>query len=106
MDTINLTKTGFKLSFTEALDAESVKALSFKVQQWHYLYHEKYGSDKVDLKDLAIKSVKLSDDKKVVEIAMPLQAGKVVAIDFSGLKSQSKRSASSNKVFYTLNQTY
>ncbi|MGJ8694053.1 MAG: hypothetical protein ACSHW0_16415 [Thalassotalea sp.] len=103
---INLTKTGFKLSFTEALDASSVKELNIKVQQWHYHYHEKYGSDKVDVQDLAVTSVSLSDDKKVLEITMPLQAGKVVAIDFSGLKSQSQRIASSSKVFYTLNQTY
>ncbi|WP_017444200.1 PQQ-dependent sugar dehydrogenase [Gayadomonas joobiniege] len=103
---IKLTKTGFKLSFTEALDAASVNAAQFKVQQWHYHYHNKYGSDKVALKDIKVASVSLASDNKSVQIKLPLTAGKVMAIDFAQLKSQSGRKVSSGKVFYTLNQTY
>lgn len=103
---ISLTKTGFKISFTEALDASSVTTESFKAQQWHYHYHKKYGSDKVNLKNINITSVELSKDKKEIILTMPLEAGNVVAIDFSALQSQSKRKASSSKVYYTLNSTY
>ncbi|AWB68875.1 hypothetical protein C2869_01835 [Saccharobesus litoralis] len=103
---IKLTKTGFRLSFTEEIDANSFVESSFNVQQWHYHYHKKYGSEKVDLTTINISKMRLSPDHKQIEIDMPLTAGKVVGIDFSGLTSKSQRKASSSKVFYTLNQVY
>lgn len=101
---IQLTQTGFKLQFTEALDKNSVKLNALTASQWHYLYSGNYGSAKQDTKSIKIDSVRLSDDGTSLEIDVPLQAGKVVAIDFSALKSKTKRSVSVGKVYYTLNQ--
>ncbi|MGJ8678997.1 hypothetical protein [Paraglaciecola sp.] len=103
---IKLTKTGFRLFFTEALKAESVNLKSFAVQQWHYHYHQKYGSEKVDLASVKIANVELSKDKTYVDITMPLTAGKIVEIAFEGVVSASQRKPSSTKVFYTLNEIY
>ncbi|MCF2949405.1 hypothetical protein L0668_14895 [Paraglaciecola aquimarina] len=103
---IKLTKTGFRLSFTEALKADSVSVGSFKAKQWHYHYHQKYGSEKVDLVDVNISKVELSQDRTYVDITMPLTPEKIVEIAFEGVTSASQRKTSSSKVFYTLNQVY
>ena len=100
---IKLTKTGFKLTFTEALDEKSVKKASFSASDWHYKYHGTYGSPKQDERSLTINKVKLSKDKKSVEVTMPLTEGKVVMINFDGLRSASKRKNSVTSVYYTLN---
>lgn len=101
---INLTKKGFKLSFTQPVDSVSAVVNSLKVQQWHYNYSRSYGSPKVDLKKIALKNVKLSNNGKELEITMPLTADKVVEIDFSGIKGQSGTKPSTTKVYYTLNE--
>lgn len=103
---IKLTRTGFRLSFTKPLSSDTVNASSFQAEHWHYHYHEKYGSPKVDQQTIEVSAVKLSADKKSVEITMPLQKGKVIAIDFSGVKSLEGRQVSTGKVYYTLNQVY
>lgn len=103
---IKLTHSGFKLTFTEPLDESTIKSDSFSAQQWHYHYHQKYGSPKVDLASLDVSSVSLSDDGRSVEVNMPLHAGKVVEIAFDAVKSYTGRSVSTGKVFYTLNEVY
>ncbi len=103
---ITLSKEGFRLTFTEALDKASVNIGNLAVQQWHYLYHQKYGSDRIDLASVPVKRVKLSADRKVIDIQLPLEAGKVIEVDFRGLISDSGRKAANHKVFYTLNQTH
>lgn len=103
---IKLTKTGFRMFFTEVLQADSVVLESFAAKEWHYHYHQKYGSEKVDLVGLKITDVQLSKDKTFVDISLPLHPGKVLEIDFSGVTSVSQRQPSTAKVFYTLNQVY
>lgn len=103
---MNLTKTGFRLSFTEPLPPNSDVKDSLTAQQWHYHYHEKYGSEKVDLKSIDITNATLSADRHYIDVVLPLEAGKVVEIDFAKLLSESGRKASSTKVYYTLNELY
>ena len=101
---IKLTKTGFKMSFTDTLDKSSVNAASLAAQEWNYFYSGNYGSPKNNLKTLQIKQVTLLDDGKSIHVEMPLSADKVVQIDFPGLKDVNGRTVSVEKVFYTLNQ--
>ncbi|MBU2918832.1 hypothetical protein KO505_12825 [Psychrosphaera sp. F3M07] len=101
---IKLTKSGFKLSFTEALNPESVTANSFSAQSWHYHYSSNYGSPKVDLTPLTINKVTLSEDHKTIYVQMPLASDRVIQIDFPGLRDVKGRSVSVEKVYYTLNK--
>ncbi|WP_111977289.1 DUF7133 domain-containing protein [Algibacillus agarilyticus] len=101
---IKLTKTGFEINFTEALDANSVLNESFYIEEWNYLYSGAYGSAKHNKKQLPIKKLKLSPDNKKLIIDLDLSADKVVMIDFKGLVSHSGRKNSVSKVYYTLNQ--
>lgn len=103
LDNINITETGFRISFTKMLDVESVNLDSFSAEEWHYKYNGNYGSPKTDQKALGITGVELSDDKKSVDIKLPVTAGKVVAIDFSGLLAIDAKKASVTKIYYTVN---
>ncbi|WAJ72431.1 DUF7133 domain-containing protein [Catenovulum adriaticum] len=101
---IKLTQTGFKLNFTQALDPNKVTSDQLAVTQWHYLYSGDYGSPKQDVTSLKIQDIRLSQDRKTLEIDLPLNPDKVIEIDFSGLQSETQRSTSVGKVYYTLNQ--
>jgi len=101
---IKLTKTGFKLEFTEALTKNSVKSDSVSAKEWNYHYSGNYGSPKKNIKELKISQIKLSDNGKTLDINMPLTADKVVQMDFTGLRDVKGRSVSVDKVYYTLNQ--
>lgn len=101
---IKLTKTGFKLKFTEQLDPASVTVANFSAQEWNYHYSSNYGSPKKNQKTLKINNVALSADGREVDITLPLTADKVVQIDFTKLKDIKKRQVSVDKVYYTLNQ--
>ena len=101
---IKLTKTGFRLTFTDKIDSVSAVLKSLSAQQWHYKYSKTYGSPKIDQKPLAISKATLYEDQKTLDIELPLTAGKVVEIDFSGIKGADKRKPSVSKVYYTLNQ--
>ncbi|MCW1717243.1 hypothetical protein OIZ54_00605 [Pseudoalteromonas sp. A3] len=101
---IKLTKTGFRLTYTDELDAASVKLDSLSAQSWHYHYSGNYGSPKKDLTQLSVSHITLSKDKKSIDIELPLMADKIVQIDFAGLKDINGRSVSVEKVYYTLNE--
>ena len=101
---ISVTPTGFILQFTEGLKPETVTAAAVVAQQWHNLYSGNYGSPKEDLVGLITNSVSLSDDGIEGTVSLDLTKGKVVEIDFSGVKSLDGRSPSVGKVYYTLNQ--
>ena len=101
---MKLTNNGFKLTFTEPLKASTVVAESFKAHEYNYLYTNKYGSDKHNTKTLAVTNVRLSADKKTVDVALDLTKDKVVVIAFDGLRNRAKETPSVRKVFYTLNE--
>jgi hypothetical protein len=101
---INLTETGFRLTFTEDLDPKSVALTNFSAAQWGYKYSSAYGSPKVGLAALTPTQVKLLNDKRTILLDLPLQTDKVLQINFSQLRDKNGRSTSVDKVYYTLNQ--
>lgn len=101
---IKLTRSGFRMTFTEQLESSSAVLKSLSAQHWHYHYSSNYGSPKVDLAPLPIKSVVLSGDRRSIDVKLSLSTDKVVQIDFPGLKDIHGRSVSVDKVYYTLNE--
>ncbi len=101
---IKSTPTGFTLTFTEAVDPETVAPSSFSAQEWHYLYHDNYGSPKQEEKELPVGSVMLKNDGKTVAVSLPMTAGKVVSLTFRGVRSETGRRTSVDQVYYTLNE--
>jgi len=94
---------GFRVSFTQPIDAKSIKKKAISAEQWHYNYGSDYGSPKVDLTQIDINSVKQVDDK-TIDIKLDATQGYVVMLDFAGLTNKKGSSASSTKVYYTLNK--
>ncbi len=73
---MKLTKTGFAVRFTRPVDPRTVReagAVSFK--HWHYHYHGKYGSPKVDLADDTATVRLISNDGQTVVVDLPLKEG-------------------------------
>jgi len=97
----SLTDTGFKVSFTEALEGDVMP----KVSSWHYHYWSTYGSPRVDEKTLPITNLKLANDRKSITFDVELAEGKVYAIDFSGQKNADGEELGSHTIFYTINKT-
>ncbi|MFS1422767.1 hypothetical protein [Shewanella sp. 10N.286.48.B5] len=101
---MKLTNTGYRLTFTEPLDPNTVVAEHFKVHEYNYVYTNKYGSDKHNIQTLPVTNVILSPDNKSVDISLALTKGKVVVVEFDDLLNRMKDSPSVTKVYYTLNE--
>ncbi len=98
---VNLTNTGFKVSFTEPIKEQYLP----KITSWHYNYWSTYGSNKVHEKELPVTQLKISADKKSVTFNVPLEEGKVYALDFSNLQNNDNELLGSNTAYYTVNKT-
>lgn len=65
-------KDGMGLTFAEVLDDSSASDVSnYEVQTWDIVRSKSYGSDRYNIKTLAISKVELSQDKKTVKIILP-----------------------------------
>lgn len=96
----SLTKTGFDVTFTQPISAD----LALVVKSWHYHYWSTYGSDRVDEKELPTSQVTLSKDRRTVSFSVPLEAGKIYALQFPGQKNDAGTVLDFDTIFYTLNQ--
>ena len=71
INTIHAKSDGFEISFTQAVDVKSVKnAASYALRSYIYQYHHQYGSPIINVKDLKIKGISFSPDKKTVRISI------------------------------------
>jgi glucose/arabinose dehydrogenase len=77
---MKVSKGAIALTFTDPLDPETAgDPDSYAVQQWNYLYSEKYGSPDLSVADpkkkgrdsVDVKSAKLSSDGKTVTLEIP-----------------------------------
>ncbi len=103
---MNLTKTGFDLTFTLPLNEEAAKDIAnYKFKRFYYEYHQAYGSKQFDLQDIAVKSVKLSADRKKVSIELSeMKAGYVYELRTGDLKTNDEKYLFNNLICYTLNK--
>ncbi len=97
-----LTKTGFKITFTDRIGKKTTP----KVSSWHYKYHSVYGSPKVDETELPVTNYTLSPDRRTVTFDVPLTTGKVYALNFQEQKNTDSAQLGHNTVYYTLNKTH
>lgn len=100
---ISIVDGGFAITFTEPVAAASRDG-AFSASQWNYEYGPRYGSLKHNEADVAVTGAVWSDDGRMVTLSMPLETGKVVAIDFAALRDGDGRAPTSAKVFYTINR--
>ncbi|AWB65893.1 hypothetical protein C2869_05305 [Saccharobesus litoralis] len=101
---IKLTKTGFKVNFTEAVSNNSRNKVKVNVEEWNYHYSNKYGSAKMNEQKLQGSNLTWSNGNKTLTFDLPLTAEKVLKINFNGLVDKKGRKPSVKTAYYTLNQ--
>lgn len=103
---MNVTSKGFDLTFTQPVDIKTVKILSnFKFKKYYYQYHHHYGSDQMDVKEIPVKRIKISKDKKRVSLILPeMVKGYIYELKMENIKSSKQIYLKNNLICYTLNK--
>ncbi|MFK7849756.1 MAG: ThuA domain-containing protein [Akkermansiaceae bacterium] len=104
MQRINLLDDGFKITFTKPLAKHDLsKALGIK--SYHYKYHHLYGSPQVDVKQLAVREIEISKDRRVATIrTTELEAGKIYEFNLKNVTSAEGNTLWNADAYYTLNK--
>jgi hypothetical protein len=85
--------------------ASAKKTSAYAMRTYFYNYHEEYGSEKYDVKEVKITSVDVSEDRRRVRLHLDtLEAWRIYDLKLNGLVSDDRQHALvSPWVVYTLN---
>ncbi len=100
-------RNGFEIEFTApVLDGMGESPADYRVVQWRYVPTEQYGGPKVDVENLAVKSVTFTEGRRKVFLEIDgLKEGHVVYLDVNrGLADEAGRELWTTEAWYTLNQ--
>lgn len=98
---------GVEIELTEPLaEGEGWDASAYTVQQWYYLPTHEYGGPKIDLEDLDISSVNISEDRKKIFLELEgMKENHVVYIRLPYYwNSESGQEIWSTEAWYTMNK--
>jgi glucose/arabinose dehydrogenase len=97
---------GFELVFTKPVDHKTAgDPASYTMRSHTYLYHATYGSDEIQRRDLAIESVRVSDDGLRVHLKVTgLRELFVHELEAPGVRSADGQPLLHNRAYYTLNR--
>jgi hypothetical protein len=106
IQSMNLTKEGFDLTFTKPLDSTSAeKVAAYSLLSFTHHYWATYGSPEVDRKAEKINRVKVSADRRHVSLAASgFRPGRVYEIHLEGIKSEDGDAVLHPEGYYTLNE--
>jgi mono/diheme cytochrome c family protein/glucose/arabinose dehydrogenase len=104
--TMRLTDRGFRLNFTAPLDRGSAgEATRYLLNRFRYVYHENYGSPRVDPLELKTTAVRLVGEDTVDIDVEPLEPGYIYEVNLDGVLASDGRHVGYPQAFYTLNRT-
>ena len=102
---IKVSKEGFSIEFTKALDAKTIKNEQFQLQTYTHIYHGAYGGPEVDHTKPKVSNIKLSDDGKTAYITVEGRIkGHVHDFNLKDLVSREGEKLLHNKAYYTLHE--
>ncbi len=103
---IHAKSDGFEISFTQPVDVKSVKnAASYALRSYIYEYHHQYGSPIINVKDLKIKGISVSADKKTVRISLDgIRQFYIHEFVLKGIMNEEGEPLLHETVYFTLNQ--
>ena len=104
---IRLTKKGFDLVFTKAVDPRTAADPSdYSMTHYYYRYHADYGSPKTDVTPVPIEKVSVSRDAHRVSLHLnALVAGRVYELrPGKGIRSKAGEPIVTRLAAYTLNR--
>lgn len=106
IENIRAKPDGFELSFTQAVDVNSVKkAASYALRSYIYKYQHQYGSPIIELKDLKISAIDVSADKRSVRLVIDgLRQYYIHEFKLEGIRNESGDPLLHETAYYTLNQ--
>jgi cytochrome c551/c552 len=106
MYTVKAQPDGFEIEFTMPVDRKSAEDLdSYKVSSYIYKHYPVYGSPQINLNDVKVTGVKVSDDNKKVRIVLDkMQQYYVHKIQLEGVRAATNSwSLVHTDAYYTLN---
>jgi cytochrome c551/c552 len=103
---IHAKSDGFEISFTQPVDVKSVKnAASYALRSYIYEYHHQYGSPIINVKDLKIKGISVSADKKTVRISLDgVRQFYIHEFVLKGIMNEEGEPLLHETAYFTLNQ--
>ena len=103
---ISAKSDGFDIEFTQAVDVQSVKkSVSYALRSYIYKYQHQYGSPLINVKDLAIKAMEVSADKKHVRLVIDgIRQYYIHEFALTGVLNESGEPLLHSTAYYTLNQ--
>ena len=105
MLSVSLTKTGFRIQFTKAVNREAAgNPANYAIKHWGYIYQAEYGSPKVGLTDVIPTAVKISADNRSVELELPLIKERVYQLTLSAIAGEDGTPMTNATGYYTLNR--
>jgi hypothetical protein len=95
---------GFRLRFTTPVDPASVQPASFAVRSWTYDHHEAYGCPERDLRELAVRAARLSEDRTSIDLTVDgLAPTRVHMVEAAGVRGPGGELPWHAVAWYTLN---
>lgn len=106
INAIHAKSDGFEISFTQAVDVKSVKnAASYALRSYIYEYHHQYGSPIINVKDIKIKGISVSPDKKSVRISLDgIRQFYIHEFILKGILNEEGEPLLHETAYYTLNE--
>ncbi len=107
MQTIRVLPRGFRIHFTQPVDAKSAADLaSYRLESFRYEYTGAYGSPELDRSRLTVESVKVATDGRSADLllATPLAQDRVFMIEARGVRSAKGETLVQPTGAYTLHE--
>ena len=104
--TIQLREKGFGVEFTVPMNAaDAAKPQKYRIKRFRYLYHEKYGSPRIDEVPVPVTAVTVSSDARKVELTLQeLKPGYVYEFQMEELAAASGALLKNPTGYYTANR--
>jgi azurin len=104
--TIKSMPDGFAIEFTEPVNKlNALKPDNYSLNSFNYKYHHYYGSPIINSLKLNIKAISVSDNGKIVRIAIDtLRLGYIHELKLEGITNEKNAPLLHNFGYYTLNQ--
>ena len=103
---MNLTKNGFKFTFTKPVDCKIAGEIAnWPFKRYYYKYHKSYGSPQMDVAPVKVESIEISQDAKTVTVELEeLKAWHIHEVTIKGMKAQNGTALANSYLAYTLNR--
>lgn len=106
VQSMQLTTTGFELTFTQSLDRTAAADLNnYRFRNYFYEYHKAYGSDQFDAKDVPVKDIRVSEDSRKVYVSLQqLQEGYIYELTLGNITAADGKPLAHSVICYTANK--